>query len=356
MTFDFPGPAVETGGRAEALTSYNLPVGAWTGTAVPTRAFEGKLAQSAWQVDTTSAGAGGMTTLQILAPLRTQLVEGGYRVLFECEAAECGGFDFRYGTDILPEPGMHVDMGDYRYLAAERIGTDGRDVLSLVVSRTADRGFVQVTQIDGATVAKDAGGRPVLSAATDQPAPPNLTLRLPPVATDPAASATADPAGPVVAGDPAAPALPTLNAPVPPPAMAAEPAVTRPTITSDLGAALEGRGAVALDDLVFASGAGDLTEGAYASLADLATWLKADASRDVALVGHTDASGGFDGNMALSRQRAESVRAALVALGVPAAQLQAQGVGPLSPRASNLTPEGRELNRRVEAMLLYENQ
>jgi OOP family OmpA-OmpF porin len=37
--------------------------------------------------------------------------------------------------------------------------------------------------------------------------------------------------------------------------------------------------------------------------------------------------------------------------GVNPAQLTADGVGYLSPLASNLTPEGRSQNRRVEAMI-----
>jgi outer membrane protein OmpA-like peptidoglycan-associated protein len=41
----------------------------------------------------------------------------------------------------------------------------------------------------------------------------------------------------------------------------------------------------------------------------------------------------------------------LVALGVPAAQMGAEGVGYLAPRAASLTPEGQAANRRVEVVL-----
>ncbi len=72
----------------------------------------------------------------------------------------------------------------------------------------------------------------------------------------------------------------------------------------------------------------------------------------VILVGHTDASGPLDMNVAVSRKRAESVVARLINVyGVPSAQVSAEGVGYLSPRASNLTDEGRHKNRRVEAVL-----
>jgi len=71
----------------------------------------------------------------------------------------------------------------------------------------------------------------------------------------------------------------------------------------------------------------------------------------VVLVGHTDASGALAPNIALSRARAQAVRAALVALGAKADQIGAEGAGYLAPRATNLTPEGRAQNRRVEVML-----
>ena len=44
----------------------------------------------------------------------------------------------------------------------------------------------------------------------------------------------------------------------------------------------------------------------------LADWLAADPARRIALVGHTDASGGLAANIALSKQRAEAVRQALL--------------------------------------------
>ncbi|MFN3845176.1 MAG: OmpA family protein, partial [Paracoccaceae bacterium] len=64
------------------------------------------------------------------------------------------------------------------------------------------------------------------------------------------------------------------------------------------------------------------------------------------------ASGGLEGNIALSRKRAEAVRQYLIKEhGIPAKQLEAQGVGYLAPRASNQTDDGREKNRRVEVMV-----
>ena len=104
-----------------------------------------------------------------------------------------------------------------------------------------------------------------------------------------------------------------------------------------------------LEDLIFASGSADLAAGDYASLRDLAAWLRAHPDQTLTLVGHTDASGALANNIVLSKLRAASVRRALIAqFDIPAAQLSSNGVGPLSPRDSNLTEAGQQKNRRVE--------
>ncbi len=66
------------------------------------------------------------------------------------------------------------------------------------------------------------------------------------------------------------------------------------------------------------------------------------------IVGHTDNSGSPSANERLSRQRAEYIRSLLVlGYGVPAGKLKIYGAGETQPAASNLTEEGRILNRRV---------
>ena len=107
-----------------------------------------------------------------------------------------------------------------------------------------------------------------------------------------------------------------------------------------------------LEDLVFASGMATLTPGDYASLDQLADWMIANPDATVALVGHTDASGNLDGNTRLSADRAAAVRSVLTTrYALDPARIVAQGVGPLAPRAPNATPEGRQMNRRVEVVL-----
>ena len=81
-------------------------------------------------------------------------------------------------------------------------------------------------------------------------------------------------------------------------------------------------------------------------------YLTANPTRQITFVGHTDATGSLEANVALSRRRAEAARAYVIARGVPASQVAADGVGFLSPRTTNLTEAGREANRRVEAVLI----
>ena len=102
--------------------------------------------------------------------------------------------------------------------------------------------------------------------------------------------------------------------------------------------------------LSFASGSSQLSAASRPSLQALAKVLIAnqDQLRGVRIVGYTDNSGSAQLNERISAKRAEAVRNALVALGVPAAMLTSEGRGPADPIADNSTAAGREANRRVE--------
>jgi hypothetical protein len=66
------------------------------------------------------------------------------------------------------------------------------------------------------------------------------------------------------------------------------------------------------------------------------------------IVGHTDATGSRARNQALSLERAEVIKAALVQRGIDAGRLTVSGAGQDRSVATNDTPQGRALNRRVE--------
>jgi OOP family OmpA-OmpF porin len=67
----------------------------------------------------------------------------------------------------------------------------------------------------------------------------------------------------------------------------------------------------------------------------------------ISVTGHTDSRGSEAYNQALSEQRAQTV-AAQISARYPNARIQVVGMGEASPVASNVTAEGRQLNRRVD--------
>ena len=85
------------------------------------------------------------------------------------------------------------------------------------------------------------------------------------------------------------------------------------------------------------------------ALDSIATMLERHAGWTLSIEGHTDSVGNAAANQMLSQQRAEAVRAALIARhGVAATRITATGFGSTHPRESNATIEGRARNRRVE--------
>jgi len=72
----------------------------------------------------------------------------------------------------------------------------------------------------------------------------------------------------------------------------------------------------------------------------------------VQVVGHTDSTGSEAYNQALSQRRANSVAYYLEDRGVSAGRVRAVGRGELEPRVSNATESGRQLNRRVELLII----
>ncbi|WP_171131957.1 MULTISPECIES: OmpA family protein [unclassified Ruegeria] len=275
-----PSSARQVSDRTSTLDSYDLPTGVFSDGQIPVRRVEGRVERLTWRLQ-----AGASTTLQLLAPLRDQLIAQGYEILFECEARECGGFDFRFATEVVPTPDMYVAIQDYRFLSAAL----GDDVLSLLVSRNPPDGYLQMIRV----------------TPVDAPSTPALVIE--------------------------------------------------ETVDGSQGllADLIRDGHVILADLHFPTGEFSLGEGPFKSLELLSNYLSDNPDVRLALVGHTDDTGDLQANITVSTERAQAVRTRLIeTYGIDGNRVEARGAGYLAPITSNATPEGRDTNRRVEAVLL----
>jgi OOP family OmpA-OmpF porin len=108
-------------------------------------------------------------------------------------------------------------------------------------------------------------------------------------------------------------------------------------------------GTARLYGIHFATDEATIEPESESTLEEIAVLLNEHADLTLAVVGHTDHRGSMDHNMALSRRRAEAVVDYLASEhGIAQSRLDAHGVGPLAPVATNETADGRARNRRVE--------
>ncbi len=110
------------------------------------------------------------------------------------------------------------------------------------------------------------------------------------------------------------------------------------------------------DALLFGSGKADLHESADRLLSQLAPEISR-FSGDIIVEGHTDdlplgKRSSFNSNWELSVARAFSVITYLTDHGTSPDKISARGYGPYRPRAPNISSENREMNRRIEIILL----
>lgn len=290
LDFTLPATARQTVERNTGPDIYAAPVGVFADGSVPTLRIEGDVARSAWRLDSP-----GLTPFQVMRPLRAQLEEAGFDLVLDCDQDACGGFDFRFATETLPGPNMYVNIRAFHFVTGLR-GADGegQEAVTLFASTSATSAYVQIIHAGAASAAQ------------------------PRVET-------------------------TAGVPI----------TTDAEIAGGLAAQLLARGSAVLSDLDFGTGNTELGPGPFASLGELAAFLAAEPELRVALVGHTDTVGGLEPNIAISRQRAASVRARLIEeFSVSPDRMDAEGMGYLAPVASNLDAAGRDANRRVEVVLL----
>ena len=239
-------------------------------------------------VSTLELRATSITPAQVAAPIRQALQDAKFQITLDCMSNECGGFDYRVNTPIISPPNMYVNLRDYLSIT----GIKGSDqIINILISRIGERVYIQERRVD-----------------------------------------------------------PAADAPV---TVSKIKTIAQPILTTNISDQFTQTGAVTLDGLDFTSGSTNLGEGPFSILSELADYLRQNPNTKIVLVGHSDAVGGLEGNIAISKQRAEEVRQRLISkYGIQKSRITAEGIAYLSPRASNQRPEGREQNRRVEAVVL----
>jgi chemotaxis protein MotB len=114
------------------------------------------------------------------------------------------------------------------------------------------------------------------------------------------------------------------------------------------------------DDVLFDSGLADLKAEGMPLLDHIAGVLKREIRHPIVVEGYTDnqpiANSKFPTNWELSTSRAAAVVRLFIRDGIPVNRLGASGYAALHPIASNQTASGRSRNRRVEIVLVRQNE
>jgi OOP family OmpA-OmpF porin len=282
FVLQLPLGAKETYSRLEPALPPVVAVKPYGETGLETVPAPGYIRRSVW------AFGGEQTLAEVQNSILEQLENSDYEILFFCQTEQCGGFDFRFAIDVVPEPEMRVDLRDFRFISARQTVLQEPSYVTFLLSKSPESVYVQMTEYTS------VAAQGTLSASVSEP----------------------------------------------------ESSVLENTVSGQGDDA-----SMILEGLQFETGSATLGADPENSLKRLADRLSRDKSLKVLLVGHSDMSGTLRANIALSRQRAATIRDILIQkYGIAADRLSAHGVGFLSPRASNETREGRQKNRRVEAV------
>ena len=111
---------------------------------------------------------------------------------------------------------------------------------------------------------------------------------------------------------------------------------------------------MAVKNLEFETGKDIIEERSKPSLNTLAEKLKQKSEWNLLLSGHTDNVGDDDANMILSKNRSEAVKSYLISRGILESRIKVNYFGETKPIADNNIPEGRQKNRRVEFVIVFE--
>ncbi len=107
----------------------------------------------------------------------------------------------------------------------------------------------------------------------------------------------------------------------------------------------------ALNNINYKTNSSQLTDESFLIIDELIQFLKDNQAINIMIQGHTDNQGGADANLALSTDRAFSVKDYIQSKGITKERLQFKGFGATKPITTNDTEEGRKRNRRTEFLI-----
>ena len=130
-----------------------------------------------------------------------------------------------------------------------------------------------------------------------------------------------------------------------------EPEIPADALTDGLKSIEEGT-AIVLKNIFFEYNKTALLPASFSELDKVVEFIKETGIQLIEIGGHTDSDGSDNYNKTLSQGRAKSVVDYLISRGIEPIRLRAMGYGKSKPIDTNLTAEGKGVNRRVEFFLI----
>lgn len=109
---------------------------------------------------------------------------------------------------------------------------------------------------------------------------------------------------------------------------------------------------IRLNNVFFDFDKWDLRPESFVELNRVVKLLKENPSIEIEMSAHTDSYGTDEYNIVLSGNRAKSAMDYILSQGIDPSRIISHGYGETKPIATNETPEGRQLNRRVEFTIM----
>ncbi len=154
-----PDPIIEQFSETQAYGQYNMPLDIWKNAALKTRTVTGELHKSAWKLPQSL-----LEINQFAAPILSQLQNMGFNALLDCQSAQCGGFDFRFATEVIDPPFMYVDTTRYRFIALQK----DEQIKTLLFSKSGNELFLQIIEAGWRTLI-DTTNLPSAQTKTEMP-------------------------------------------------------------------------------------------------------------------------------------------------------------------------------------------